>query len=55
VQAVRKAILEMLANDEKRREMGKKAREFVLQHCDAEVYAQQLYRFMTDLHEGGRK
>ncbi len=55
VQAVREAIVEMLANDESRREMGKRAREFVMQHCDAEVYAKHLYKFMTDLCEDERR
>ncbi len=50
VESVRKAIVDMLADDKKRHEMGKRAREFVMEHCDAEVYAKHLHRFMSDLH-----
>ncbi len=51
VTALRSAIEDMLASPEKRIAMGKVAREFVLEHCAAPVYAERLAAYLSNLHE----
>lgn len=46
--AMRAAIRELLFNDEKRREMGRRARVFAVQHVDAEVFAKNLANYLKE-------
>lgn len=46
---MRNAIKSLLENDAKRREMGRKAREFALLHCTKEIGAQRLADFFKSV------
>lgn len=48
--AMRTAIKELLADDKKRKNIGKKAREFIVQHVDAEVFAKNLAEYLIRIH-----
>jgi glycosyltransferase involved in cell wall biosynthesis len=54
VDALRAAITDLLDQPDKRHEMGRKGREFVLQTSEAEIYAKRLATFMEDLHNDPR-
>lgn len=49
IEEMKKAILDLLQNEEKRKNLGEKAREFAVQKLDAEVFAKQLAIFLKSV------
>jgi len=49
VDTMRATLKNLLVHDERRREMGRKAREFIVAHADAEIFAQKLSHYLSSI------
>lgn len=50
VNALREAVRTLVGDPKKCRELGDRAREFVVRHADAEMFARELARFLKKIH-----
>ncbi len=50
VKAMQKAIRDLYNNENKRKFLGKNARDFVVKNADAEIYARELSKFLKKIH-----
>jgi glycosyltransferase involved in cell wall biosynthesis len=48
--AMREAIRDLIQNDTKRAEIGRRAREFVVEHVDAEIFSRKLAEFFKKVY-----
>lgn len=55
IEALKLAIIDLIHDDQKRQKIGTAAREFVLQYCGADKFAENLASFFNQIHDKNNK